>query len=134
MSSNLFELNKVYTFNTLSPVFLGTKMENLKAKIVGCNAGTARRFASIDHMWATIYPSLPAGTVNDVERSVFYLFEAQNGSEVVMCDKWIDPSSIRVIEHIQITVSFPTANLGDADLIRNALNSAGLKDYAITVS
>lgn len=134
MTTPLFELNKVYTFNTLSPVFLGSRMERVKATIVGCSARVARKFASIDHMWRSIYPSLPPGTVNDVERAVFYIFEGQNGSDVVLCDKWIDGSSIQVVEHIQITVSFPTAKMGDADIVRNALNAAGLKDYAISVN
>ena len=134
MTTPLFELNKVYSFNTLSPVFLGNKIERAKAMIVGCSASIARKFAPVDHLWRSIYPTLPPGTVNDVEQAVFYVFEGQNKTEVVMCDKWIDTESIVLIDHVQITVSFPTANMGDADIIRNALNAAGLKDYAITVT
>lgn len=134
MTSPLFELNKVYTFNTNSPVFLGSRMERLKATVVGCSAAMARKFAPIDQMWRSVYPSLPRSTVNDVERAIFYVFEGQNGNDVVLCDKWIDTSSIVLIEHVSITVSFPVASLTDADVIRNALNAAGLKDYAITVN
>ena len=134
MTIPLFELNKVYSSNTLSPVFLGNRVDRAKARIIGCSANMARKFASIDHMWRSIYPTLPIGTVNDVERAIWYVLEGQNGSEIVLCDKWIDQDSIVLIDHVQITVSFPTASMGDADIIRNALNAAGLKDYAISVS
>ena len=134
MTIPLFELNKVYSFNTLSPVFLGNRVDRAKARIIGCSANMARKFASVDHMWRSIYPTLPTGTVNDVERAIWYVLEGQNGSEIVLCDKWIDQDSIVLIDHVQITVSFPTASMGDADIIRNALNAAGLRDYAISVS
>ena len=134
MTIPLFELNKVYSFNTLSPVFLGNRVDRAKARIIGFSANMAPKFASIDHMWRSIYPTLPIGTVNDVERAIWYVLEGQNGSEIVLCDKWIDQDSIVLIDHVQITVSFPTASMGDADIIRNALNAAGLKDYAISVS
>lgn len=132
--SQVFELNKVYSFDTISPTFLGSRVTRAKLMMAGCNATIARKHAPIDHLWRSIYPTLPPGTVNDVERAVFYIFEGQNGSEIVLCDKWIDMASVQLINHVQITVSFPTAKMQDADIIRNALNAAGLSDYAIQVS
>ena len=125
-----FEIGKVYTFNTLSPVFLGAIIERAKLKSI-VDADTARRFAPIDQLHAQVYPTLPANSPKDVASSIYYIFEGQNKSTVVLSKSWIDETSIEVIEHIDITVRIPQASLGDIDKVRIALSAAGFKDFSI---
>lgn len=125
-----FEIGKVYTFNTLSPVFLGAIIERAKLKSI-VDADTARRFAPIDQLHAQVYPTLPANSPKDVNSSVYYIFEGQNKSTVVLSKSWIDETSIEVIEHIDITVRIPQASLSDIEKVRIALSAAGFKDFSI---
>lgn len=128
-----FEVGKVYTFNTLSPTFLGAVIKRAKLESI-VNSTVARTFDPIDQRHKSIYPTLPNGTPKDLEAYIFYLFKAENGSRLVMADKWIDEESIELIEHVSITVRLPNASLGDDVIIRNALNAAGVTDYAIEVT
>lgn len=125
-----FEIGKVYTFNTLSPVFLGAIIERAKLKSI-VDADTARRFAPIDQLHAQVYPTLPANSPKDVSSSIYYVFEGQNKSTVVLASSWIDHTSIEVIEHIDITIRIPQASLSDIEKARIALSAAGFKDFSI---
>ena len=124
------EIGKIYTFNTLSPVFLGAVIERAKLKSI-VDADTARRFAPIDQLHAQVYPTLPQGSPKDVNSSLYYVFEGQNKTSVVVAGPWIDMTSLEVIEHIDITVRIPQASLSDIEKVRVALAAAGFKDFAI---
>lgn len=128
-----FEIGKVYTFNTKSPVFLGAVIERAKLKSI-VDIDIARTMTPIDQQWAQIFPSLPAGTPNNPGGAVYYVFEGLNKTRIVVADAWVVESSIQVIEHITITATIPSASLGDVDVVRLALSAAGLKDFAITIS
>lgn len=131
--TEVFKSGNVYTFNTLSPAFLGATIKNARVEVTGMTAKVARQFEPIDTRHASIYPTLPPGTPNDINSYVFYLFTAENGAKLVLADKWIDPESIVLVQHVKIKVEFPMAALGDDVTIRNALNAAGLSGYAIQV-
>ncbi len=124
------EIGKVYTFNTLSPVFLGAVITRAKLKSI-VDADTARRFAPIDQLHAQVYPTLPQGSPKDVNASIYYVFEGLNKSSVVLAASWIDMTSVEVIEHIDITIRIPQASLSDIEKARIALAAAGFKDFAI---
>ena len=126
-----FEIGKVYTFNTLSPVFLGAVIVRAKFKSK-MDADTARRFAPIDQLHAQIYPSLPEGSPRDVNASLYYVFEGQNKTTIVLAESWIDMNSIEVIEHIDIKVHVARASLSDVEKVRVALSAAGIQDLVIT--
>lgn len=124
------EIGKIYTFNTLSPVFLGAVITRAKLKSI-VDADMARRFAPIDQLHAQVYPTLPVGSPKDVNASVYYVFEGQNKTNIVVAEGWIDLTSLEVVEHINITVRIPQASLGDIEKVRIALSAAGFKDFAI---
>lgn len=128
-----FEIGKVYTFNTKSPVFLGAVIERAKLKSI-VDIDVARTMTPIDQLWAQIYPTLPTGTPNTPKASIYYVFEGLNKTRIVVADVWVVESSIQVIEHVTITATIPSASLNDVDVVRLALSAAGLKDFAITIS
>ena len=125
-----FQIGKVYTFNTLSPVFLGAVISRAKLKSI-VDAETARKFAPIDQLHAQVYPTLPANSPRDVNSSIYYIFEGQNKSTIVLAAPWIDFTSIEVIQHIDITIRIPQSSLEDVEKARIALSAAGFKDFEI---
>lgn len=125
-------IGKVYTFNTQSPAFLGAIIERAKLKSI-TDADNARKFAPIDQLHAQIYPSLPAGTPNDPNAAIYYVFEGQNKSTVVLAEHWINEPSIELIEHIEIGVTVTRASISDVEKIRIALSAAGIQDFTIKV-
>ena len=126
-----FEIGKVYTFNTVSPVFLGAVVKRATLKSI-VDSDIARRFAPIDQLHAQIYPTLPVGSSKSPNTAVYYLFSGENKSTIVLSSEWVDHSSIEVIEHIDLTVRLPQSSLDDIEKIRIALTAAGLKDFTIT--
>lgn len=127
------QIGKTYTFNTRSAAFLGAKIVRAKLKYFG-DADTVRKDFSIDQLFAQIYPTLPAGSPKDVNASVYYVFEAQNGSKIVMAESWIDAASLEVVEHVTISVTIPQASLSDVEAVRIAISAAGIQNFAIEVS
>ena len=127
----LFEIGKVYTFNTLSPAFLGAVITRAKFKAM-LNAEIARRFTAIDQTHAQVYPTLPPGSPKDPNSAVYYMFEGQNGQPIIFSEHWIDPLSVEVVEYVEITVRVVRASLSDVEKVRVALSAAGIKDFTIT--
>ena len=131
----MFQLNKVYKFNTLSPMFLGSHIQHAKCIVTGARLSTARKFEPVDQKWASIYPTLPPGVANDPSACTWLVFEGQNGDEFVMADVWIDENSIQVVEHVQHVVTFPVSSVEDLPKIRAALNAAGFSGlYAVSTT
>ena len=126
-------IGKTYSFSTVSPVFLGSKIVNAKLKSIA-DAETARKFAPIDQVWAQVYPTLPTGTINDVNAAVFYIFEALNKTTVVMAAPWIVEDSLTLIEATTITVTLSNASLSDVEKVRLALTATGFSNFAIQTS
>lgn len=130
--SFLFDIGKVYTFNTKSPAFLGAVIERAKLKSI-VDIDMARKLTTIDQLYAQIYPSLPPGTVNDVTAATYYVFEGQNKSQIIVADQWVVESSIQLIENVTIVVTMESAALSDADTVRLALSAAGIQNFVISV-
>lgn len=128
-----FEIGKVYSFDTLSPLFIGRTIARAKLKSI-VDATIARQFSAIDQQHAMIYPTLPPGSPVSVSASIFYVFEAQNKSTIVLAENWIDLTTVEVIEHIDIDIRVARASLGDVERIRALLSSGGIKDFTINIT
>lgn len=124
------KIGQVYTFNTVSPAFLGAVIEQAKLKSI-TDAETARRFAPLDQIYAQVYPSLPEGTPFDVENTIYYLFEGQNGSAFIIAEPWIVESSLTVVQYTTISVVITKAELSDVQKIRAALIASGFTEFTI---
>ena len=131
--STVLSIGKTYSFSTVSPVFLGSKIVNARLKSIA-DAETARKFAPIDQVWAQVYPTLPTGTVNDVNATVFYIFEGLNKSTVVMAQPWIVEDSLLLVEATTITATLSGASLNDVEKVRLALVACGFSNFVIQTS
>ena len=126
-----FSIDKIYTFNTNSPTHLGSKVE--RARFKGeVKASVARRFVAIDQQYKAILPTLPAGTPLSPDDTTFYIFDGQNGKEIILSSVWINEASIELIEHVTITAVLVNAQICDVEKVRIALSAAGLTDFTVT--
>ncbi len=123
-------LSKVFTFNTLAPAILGTEIKN--AKLMGImDYSMALTYDTIDLKFRQIYPNLPLGTPDDATVCTYYRFQSESGEKIILADQWIDMTTLQLIEHVNLQVTFTNASLSDIPKIRDSLNALGLMNYVI---
>lgn len=123
-------LSKVFTFNTLAPAILGTEIKN--AKLMGIMDYTmAVTYDTIDLKYRQIYPNLPLGTPDDATLCTYYRFLSESGEKIVLADQWIDMTTLQLIEHVNLQVTFSNASLSDIPKIRDSLNALGFMNFVI---
>lgn len=124
------ELNKVYSFETTSPVFLGHRYSEVKL-VSTVNASIAAKFSPIAQQYAQVFPTLPSGTPSDINDGVWYIFE-KNGKNIVLSEYYIDTATIIEVITVSLRVNIPRGSMGDISVIRAALTAAGISDFEIT--
>lgn len=126
------KIGNVYSFSTYSTAFLGARIT--RAKLLGSvNASMARKFSPIDQTYPQVFPTLPQGTVYDIEGQEYFLFEQQNGSTLVMSMQWINEASLEEIQTVNIVIRIEGANGADADKASRALKAAGITDFSYKI-
>lgn len=125
-------IGNTYTFTTHSPAFLGSVISRAKLQAI-VNTDTARRFAEVDMIYASIFPTLPSGSVRNIQTRKWFLFKEQNGNLAVICDQWIVENTIELIETVTYTITIANAALGKAEQIKAALAGIGIIDPVIEV-
>lgn len=141
MSSNatpLFNTQGVYSFQTLSPAILGARLENAKCEAeLTYDACMAMGF-NVGSTYRTIYPSLPNGTPDIPKLLRYYLFTTQaktDGSaaagRVIICEQWVDTSTIELIEFVNFTIRFERQKPSDIQRISSILRGAGYTGFQI---
>lgn len=130
MSNYPFELKKSYNFNNLPVSLLGASISN--AKLLGImDFEMAMKYDNVLLKYRQMFPALPAGTPDQPEACTYYLFQSESGEKIVLADQWIDMTTVQVVQHVNIQVTFTEANLEDISQIRNLLNAAGYRNYVI---
>lgn len=122
-----------YSFNTKAPSILGASVKNAKLSAI-FDYVSARAFEDIDLKYRRVLPLLPAGTPDSVKSAIYYKFTSENGENFIMCNQWIDETSLVEVQYVNITVRFTMAQTTDVTAIRDALNSKGLTGYLIDVN
>lgn len=126
------KIGNVYSFSTYSTAFLGARIT--RAKLIGSvNAGMARKFSPIDQTYPQVFPTLPQGSVYDVDGQQYFLFEQQNGSTLVMAKQWINESSLEEIQSVNIVIRIEGADASAADKASRALKAAGINDFSYKI-
>lgn len=130
MTLDELQIGNVYSFEVYAPQFLAGRFGRLVFE-GGVNAALARKFDPIDQLYEQVFPALPEGTPHNVNRT-WYIFKQLNGTSVAICDQWVIPSSLALIESTSFSVYLPNLSLSDEDKIRVALKAAGFSDFSIT--
>lgn len=125
-----FDIAKTYSFSTLAPAILGTRINN--ATLVGIvDYRTALTMLNVDLIHRQVFPLLPAGTVNNTKNYIYYVFSAEGGAPFVMASVWIEEATIEIVENITISISVPHTTLSDVQRIRDTLNLMGYTGFTI---
>lgn len=123
-------ISQVYTFNTNAPSVLGATIKN--AKLIGIvDYNSALKLDNVLLKFRQIYPLLPAGTLDNPEACVFYVFRTESGAEIVLADQWIDDTTVTLVEGVNFTITLTNASNSDISRIRDALNALGYTNYNI---
>lgn len=122
------KISTTYTFQTKSPAFLGSVIQNARLKQI-MDADQARKCAPIDMLYAKILPTLPQGTPSTPDYATYYLFKGENGSDIVMADAWIIESSVVEVARVQASFYFPDLQVDDIAKIANLLRAHGFTGF-----
>lgn len=126
----MFEINKVYNFNTIAPVTLGLTYKNMKVIGANINYRLAVNYTDI----YTTREKIIQETGNDllnVKDVSYVIFENEYGDTVVLSLDWIVSNSIVVVASIDATLKLSNINTVDLTIIRNAINALG---YTVEVT
>lgn len=124
------QIGKTYTFNTFAPSILGTTIKNAKLKAI-LDYESVNKIEAVILKHRSIYPLLPAGTIDNPESYTYYHFQSESGEKIVIAEPWIVESTIEVVEHINLQITLPGVSLTDSVRVRNALNAMGYTNYTI---
>ena len=128
-----FSIGKYYSFNTLAPAILGATF--YRAKLIGLVCyDTANTRINVNLMQRTIYPSLPAGTVDNPANYTYLMLETESGEKTVVAYEWIDESSIEEVVSMTATITVPNIAASDATAIRDLLTLNGFKNIKIALT
>lgn len=128
-----FELKKTYAFsilNDLTPL-LGEKYTLMKVKGIL----TSEEAVKYEDIYTTHTQALGfmSDMPNDVRELSFILLEKPSKETFILAYNYIDESSIKAIEAMDIRIEIRQANTEDLTLLNNLLKEAGYYDFSIKV-
>lgn len=128
---NVFQIKKVYNFSTLAPGILplnyknATMVAELSYEVALSTMGmTVARYRQI-------LPALPNGTPDTPELARYYMFKTQTGETEILCEQWINLSSVTEVSAVNFSVVFEQANITDVEAVRSLLTAAGYSNFVI---
>lgn len=129
---NPFELDGVYSFDTLAPAILGANFKRVTVLAI-LNYTVAAGYINIESNHVNIYPYLPIGTVKDPKSYQYLLIKTLTGENTVLALPWINLDTVTKITTQTISVTLNNVNTGDSVKIRDSLIMMGYTDFSITV-
>jgi hypothetical protein len=127
-----FELNSVYSFNTVAPAILGLEFKRVTVLAV-LNYSIANTFINIETNHINIYPYLPTGTVNDPKTYQYLLIKTETGENTVLAIPWIDLDSVTQVTTQSLILTVNNINSTDTTKIRDAMIMLGYNSFTISV-
>ncbi len=128
--ADTLQINRIFSFNTASPVFLSSRIEAAKL-IAIMSADQARKEFELDTQYKNILPTLPDGTPASADNCVVYKFTSMAGTPIYMADAWIVMDSVEIVQYVPVTVKLTKTSSGDVSKIRDILNAAGYTDFSV---
>lgn len=126
-----FQVGKTYNFETIAPGILPSSFKNAYL-LTETTFETANRQENVDLKYRQIFPVLPPGSLDNPKKHRWFIFKAENGSEVTLCSQWISESSIEEVSAISLDIHIVNVTAADAQRIRALLISAGYKSFTIS--
>lgn len=121
----MLELNRNYSLSFHASTILGSGLRN--AKLVSLfDYKIANKFASIDLLHRQVYPYLPAKTPHDYTKYTYYMFETDDGKNVIVAEEWIVPNSVELTTTKTTTLLLRNVTNSQLTVLRNQLNLMGI--------
>lgn len=134
-SNDLFQPGATYTFETLAPAILGSKIERAVCEgVFTYRMALISGFPGVGDRYRQIYPTLPAGTPDIPESLRYYVFSANSGGRVIVCEQWVNEDTVELIDYIDIAIRLTRKSPSDAARISQLLRGAGYADATVTVT
>lgn len=127
-----FSVQSTYTFDTLAPAILGGRFT--RAVMLGeLSYELAMGRENVLMQYRQIYPSLPVGTPDTPKLARYYVFRTESGEMVVLCDQWIDLTSVVLVEGVNFSFHFVQGLPADVYAIRDLLTAAGYNNFTSSI-
>jgi len=125
-----FELNKIYTFDTLAPAILGSTFTNMKVK--GIMAATeAMKYVDVYTLHNNLLNSI-TGLPANVNDNTFLLLENPDGVTTVLAVEYIDPLNITLVTTTNIRIDVLNTTVSDIAILKTRLLELGYSNLNIT--
>lgn len=126
-----FQLKKTYNFSTLAPGVLPLNYKNAlmvaelsyEVALSAMGMTTAR--------YRQIFPALPPGTPDTPELARYFMFKTQSGQTEILCEQWINLSTIQEVTGINFSIVFEQADITTPEEVRSLLAAAGYTNFVI---
>ena len=117
-------INKLYKFYTYAPSILGASFD--KAKLVAIlDYNSAIKHKNVEFLQKQVYPFLPASTPRNVKDYVFYKFQTESDSNIIMANYWLIDESTVEITTLNLNVNVLNVSTQDISVIREQLRLLG---------
>lgn len=131
--AELFTTGLHYNFETLAPAILGLRYEN-----VLCEGEISYHLAitlgfNVQEQYRMIYPALPKGTIDDPKHLRYYIFKGASHSQVLMCEQWINTSTIQTTDYLNCRIDIEKVQASDLQRLRDILAGSGYDKFHISI-
>lgn len=126
----MFEINKRYNFSCHASAILGASYSNVKVISI-LDYKSALKLRELNSIQRQVYPSLPVGTPSDPRSYTYYVFEIENGIQLVLAYNWIIADSIVTVQSLDMVVKVFNITDSDVETVRGQLRRLG---YSIDIT
>lgn len=130
-SKNKTELiiNNIYSFNTLAPIILGERHENMR--LLSITSAQEIKEIDVPTLHAQVTPLINNLPVNSKDL-IYLIFEnADSEKKLYIAKNYIDESSIVELKRTNIIIDIENVDTNDFGIIRDALRELGFEKFRI---
>lgn len=130
---NPFNIRSIYSFNVYPAALLNTSWDNVTVVAI-MDPATAAKEEDIQALHIQVYPTLPAGTINDFKSYDYIKVQTVSGNTFILGIPWIIPSTVVLVESNTIKAVIGGVSANDVSRILNALVQNGYKNVTMSIN
>lgn len=118
------DIGKTVAFDVYPTATLGTTFDRVKLVAI-LDYEAANQYINVPVLAANVYATLPAGTLKDFTKYLFLKVILPDGKTTAVAVQWIDMTTYRIFDSINIDFTIENASGADVERIRKILASNG---------
>lgn len=126
----MFNINKIYNFETLAPSVLGAEYKNAKVLAL-MNYGTAAGIADIPALQFNVAPFLPNTVSRDFTKYTYVELISETNAKTILALEWIKANSVVAVSKRVVTFSVEINDSVDIPRITNAIVQNGFPNVTV---